>query len=222
MDTSDDMHRDREIYLDWNSYGRLHPKCAERMRYSYTNNVNPQSKHSMGYRSRLLLEEMTQKFLYKIDAHGKKIVFTASATESNSHVLSMFEHRFVSDIEHPSIRNFKNVHVIPVDQNGVLDLNYLDNQIKILRKPFIVSYMLANHETGLVNDLKPVVDLVKKNSGFIHTDAVQAVGRIQFSFNKLNVDYMTLATHKCGGPAGIGALVYNPHAPMNHFYRKNC
>lgn len=212
------LNATKGIYLDWNSYGRVHPDCLKAMNESWISNVNPQSKHRMGEYSRSTFELMIKNLLDIVDASGQKVIFTSSATEANNHVLRMFDNHFVSDIEHPSIRNFKNVHIIPVDNSGAINLTSLENQISSLKKTFIVSCILANHETGLINDLSSLVKLTRRYNGFIHTDAVQAVGRIKFSFNKLNVDYMTLASHKCGGPVGIAALIYNTNAPMHHFY----
>lgn len=205
------------IYLDWNSYGRMYIHCLEVINQSWLTHYNPQSKHKLGLNTKIFMNNLQNQILHHLQAHSYRLIFTSGATEANVHIIKMFTHIFVSDTEHPSILHAPNVHVIPVDHNGALDLEYLEKKLQNISGPFLVSVILANHETGIIYNLSQVRDVVKKYGGFLHTDAVQALGRIPISLEDLDVDYMTIAPHKCGGPIGIGALLYKNDAPMARF-----
>jgi len=139
-----------------------------------------------------------------------KVTYTANASEANFAVLNAYEKVFVSDVEHPSVRNCPHAEVIPVDETGQIDLAILEDKIRSLNCEFLVSYMLANHETGIVNNLLPVAQLTRKYGGQFHTDSVQAFGRIDLHeyLPKIDPDYITLAPYKSGGMIGLAVLLH--------------
>lgn len=208
-----------KIYLDWNSTGIVSQQVLDKMMSSYSTFRNPLSSHSEGQVSANLLKQILSELEAILDADGYDFVFTSSATEANFLLSKICEDFYVSDLEHPSLRELENAQIIPVDQDAKLNLPFLES-ILCSTKPFIVSYMLANHESGIVNDLKPVIEFVKSHGGYFHTDASQAFGRMELSLKQLDLDYMTICAHKCGGPIGIGALIYKKSLGLPKYLNK--
>lgn len=194
-------------YLDWNSCGRLSPKVAEAM---FTGGyVNPASQHILGQITQKRVRDSTRELINALNGYAKyDCHFVSSATEANIIALKRYDNVFVSDVEHPSVRSCPYAKVIPVDKCGQMRLDILREYICNTPIPFLVSFMLANHETGIINDIKTVCDVVHEFGGCMHVDAVQAFGRIEIDLDKLNIDYMTITSHKFGGPIGIGALIH--------------
>jgi cysteine desulfurase len=169
------------------------------------------------------------------DASGT-VIFTSGGSESNNTVFRTME-RFAADkngtaflegrnefitttIEHPCVLNsgkdaeslgFK-VHFIPVDQYGKLDMNAF--KAVLGPKTLFVSVMMANNEIGTIQDIREIVRLVKAAGAWIHTDAVQAVGKIPVDVRDLGIDYLTMSAHKIYGPKGVGALYIRKGAPI--------
>lgn len=201
------------IYLDWNSYGIIHPMVSDTMRFVAENYGNPSSKHSLGQKSKRFLLELTANLLLALDAQDYEVFFTASASEANRLVCQMYPSVYVSDIEHPSLRSLPKVKIVKVNNKAELDLSFLHDNLHD-KENFIVSYMLANHETGIINDVKSVIKEVKKFNGITHVDMTQAFGRIDISLKTLSPDYATIAAHKAGGPIGIAALLCKKGVPI--------
>ena len=209
------MHK--TVYLDWNSYGITHPTVLNKI--CQTNFANSASKHFLGQQNQYKLRTLTRALLSHLTnvPHNTceltphyYVTYVSNATEANFTTLNAYSEVFVSDVEHPSVRNCPHATIIPVDQDGQLDLAYLEDKIQGAAAPFLVSYMLANHETGIINDLKPAFDLTKKYGGHFHTDAVQAFGRIELMdyFQNIEPDYITIAPYKTGGIIGVAALIH--------------
>jgi cysteine desulfurase len=213
LDSAQDQSN-RYTYLDWNSCGKLHINCQNAMIKSWAGYCyNTKSKHALGSLTRKYVNELSQKLLRLLDADEHSIIFGSGATEINSNMMSLYKTKFISDVEHSSILHAPDVKVVPVDKNGAVLLDVLEKMLIDAPKPFLVSVILANNETGIINDLAPVRQLVTKYGGYLHTDAAQAFGRIQISLDELDVDYMTISSHKFAGPMGVGLLVHHKRAP---------
>ena len=108
-------------------------------------------------------------------------------------------------------------HIIPVNQDGVVDLNFLELYLKKLvknNKKILVSVMWVNNETGIIQPIDHVVEIAKKFGCLVHCDAAQALGKIKINLEEIELDFLTLSGHKIGAPTGIGALIYNDNIDL--------
>jgi cysteine desulfurase len=213
------------IYLDNNATTPLLPGVAEAMLPYQTQLFgNPASSHLAGRRARQALEESRERLAALLDAHPDEVVFTSGATEANNLALAGLSgdapaHLITSPTEHPSVleplRRLSSqgfaLTLLPVDHHGLIDPATLEQALRPDTR--LISIMLANHETGA---LQPVGQLVEAAAGraLFHCDAVQAVGKIPFSFARLGVSTLSLSGHKLHGPKGIGALLVRRQAPL--------
>jgi len=181
--------------------------------------LNASSVHYFGRKGKNIIETSRENIANVINAKIEDIVFTSSATEATNLLFSNFTDIVVSSIEHLAVlSSSKTDFIIPVDKNGVLDLNYLDdllNKISRDRKNILVSVMWVNNETGVVQPIADVIKVSKKYGCYVHCDAAQALGKIKIDLEKLEFDFITLSGHKIGAPAGIGALVVKSKIHLN-------
>lgn len=211
------MQKER-VYFDYNATAHMLPEVMDVVVEAMKKVGNSSSVHTSGRLMRASVECARKQLAASIDADSKNIVFTSGGTESNHIALignDFFKDKiFVSEIEHASIyKNFSNSQYIPVTSDGIVDLNVLDTILHICR-PNLVSVGLANSETGIVQPIKEIVGICHSYGCLVHTDAVQAFGKIDVSFENLGVDMMSLSSHKIGGPMGVGALVYKESVPL--------
>ena len=224
---------EKMIYLDYSATSPLLPEVKQEMlRVMELDFGNPSSLHSAGQLAKTLLNEARTEIAQLIEARPLSVIFTSGGSESNNTVVRTFENCpiFVSSIEHPSVLHpalaYGNPCVkIPVDKQGIIDLDFLrENLEKTIKEnpkqKILVSVMLANNETGTCEPVKKVAELItdlKKQTRakiYLHTDATQAVGKIPVSVQDLNVDYLTFTSHKLGGPVGLAALFVKPGSPF--------
>jgi cysteine desulfurase len=180
---------------------------------------NATSRHIFGRSARHAIEHAREQIADAVGAHTSQVVLTGSGTESNnlaiSGIATMNEDRAIaiSAIEHPCVtrpalalqKNGCKLNIIPVDADGMLDQ---DSLLSSLETPTsLVSVMLANNETGVIQDITKVAEIARAHQAFVHTDAVQALGKIKVDFSDLNIHAMTLSSHKIYGPQGAGALI---------------
>jgi cysteine desulfurase len=182
---------------------------------------NPASNHSYGGRAHTAIEDARGKVAEAVNAHPSQVIFTASGTESNNTIINGIArsypntHFAYSAIEHPCISKpieaikklgFKATEV-PVTNMGLIDFTNL-SQDELASISFL-SIMMANNETGVIQDMVKINRWAKDNDIILHTDAVQALGKLNVDFDCLGVDAMTISSHKIYGPQGVAALILN-------------
>lgn len=208
-----ERHRmaDDFTYLDHNATTPLKPAVLAEMQQVLVLPGNASAIHKAGRNARRLIEEARGTLARFVKADSRAVVvFTSGATEANNLVLkgAGVERVLVSAIEHPSVLQAReDKEIIPVLPGGVVDLAALDRMLEGNDRQTLISVMLVNNETGVIQPIDKVMDIAKKRGALVHTDAVQAAGRIDIDMQKLGVDFLTLSAHKLGGPQGTGCLV---------------
>ncbi|HQX27723.1 MAG TPA: cysteine desulfurase family protein [Alphaproteobacteria bacterium] len=196
------------IYLDYNATAPLRPEAVSAVNAAMTAPHNASSVHRHGRAAHKMIEDARINVAALVNCPPAQVIFNSGATEGNNTVLKYFakEHILVSAIEHPSvIEAAPNAEKIPVDKNGIVDLNALEILLKA-KKADLVSVMMVNNETGVIQPVNKISALAKKHGAFFHCDAVQAAGKIAVDMSPGHIDFLTLSAHKIGGPQGAGAL----------------
>lgn len=208
------------VYLDHNSTTALHPQVLEAMLpFMTAQHGNPTSRHVYGRNARDAVEHARTQVAQSVGVQASQVVFTASGTEANNFAIRGItgnltpSQLLISSIEHPCVTRPALalqtsgwlVNKIKVDQHGQLDLEHLSQWLQ--QPTGLISVMLANNETGSLQPLEAIAAMAKQHKAYVHTDAVQALGKVTVDFPALGVHAMTLSSHKIGGPLGAGALV---------------
>jgi cysteine desulfurase len=199
----------RTTYLDWNATTPVRPEAATAVSAALTTLGNPSSVHRFGRAATRMLNEARDAVAALVGAQADETVFTGGGTEANALALAAFPGRrlVVSAIEHDSVRgNATDAVIVPAFGDGRVDLSALDALLDGQR-PALVSLMLANNETGVIQDVATAAQIAHRHGALIHCDAIQAACKIAVDFAMLDIDLMSLSAHKLGGPMGVGALV---------------
>jgi cysteine desulfurase len=217
------------IYLDHNATTPLDERVlAAMLPFLQTYYGNPSSLYRHGRLVRSAIDTAREQVAALVGVSASQIIFTSGGTEANNLALATLNHHdkfAVSAIEHPSIiepalhlqHQGHELTLLAVDSNGVITQDAINQLIE--RQPTLVSMMLANNETGVIQPIAHYAEQLKTHNIKVHTDAVQAVGKIPVQFNALNVDLMTLSSHKIYGAKGCGALVVGRDIVINPVLR---
>lgn len=214
----------------------MRPEALEALTAALSITGNASSVHAEGRAARATLETAREEVRALAGAPVGGVVFTSGGTEAihagirglvndgeNSKKLTKI---FVSSVEHAAVFSAAEatglpVEKIPVDHHGVVDLDWLNKSLAdytaggdLSDETVLVAVMLANNETGVIQPITEVADIVHSAGGLLLVDAVQAIGKIPLNFSMLGADLMAISAHKFGGPIGVGALITQPNLPI--------
>ena len=219
-----------EIYFDNNATTRPLPEVTEAMHEAMGEGFgNPSSAHSAGERARRRMDLARKRTSDLVGCSPEDLIFTSSGTESNNMVFYSCTRKkekprvVTTQVEHSSIMKMCNflelndVHIemLEVDRQGVLDIRRLENAIS--EKTDLVSVQWVNNETGVIQDMASISEVCRKNGVLLHTDAAQAVGKLEVDLAKLHVDFLSFTAHKISGPQGAAVLYAKDRLLVNPF-----
>jgi cysteine desulfurase len=224
-------------YLDHNATTPVRPEVVEAVAHALSLPGNPSSVHGEGRAARGAMERAREQVAALAGAKASNVVFTSGGTEANVTVLSPAlmdcdggsncvripaSLLLYSATEHACVREGHRfpagmAEEIPVDGDGIVDLRWLEARLARFASEnpgarALVSIHLVNNETGVIQPVAAAADIVHRHGGLLHSDAVQAAGKIAIDIMVLGADVLTLSAHKIGGPKGVGAIVFRTGA----------
>jgi cysteine desulfurase len=212
----------KRTYLDWNATAPLRPEARAAMLAALDLVGNPSSPHAEGRRARAVVEDARESVARLVGARPSEVVFTSGGTEANNAVFAGGWARvFLAGIEHDSVlaparASGARIIALPVSDAGAVPADRVGELIEGAEGagPALLSLQLANNETGVLQPVAAIAGPARAQGLAVHSDAVQAVGRVPVDMGALGADFLTLSAHKIGGPKGIGALVVRDGASL--------
>ncbi len=218
-------------YLDNNATTKVAPEVMEEVvPFMDTLYGNPSSMHTFGGQVQKYLVQARERGAAALDCSPEEIIFNSGGTEGdNTAIFAALNHQpekrhlVTTRVEHPAVLNTckhleargYEVTYLPVDGSGRLSLDQLRESLR--PDTALVSIMYANNECGNVYPMQDIAQIVKERGILLHTDAVQAIGKLHLSMRDLPVDYLALSGHKIHAPKGVGALFVRKNAPFRPF-----
>ncbi|AXI09558.1 cysteine desulfurase NifS [Oceanobacillus zhaokaii] len=218
------------IYLDHAATTPMSNEVIEAMLPVYKETFgNPSSVHSFGRKARQHLDAARRVMANSIHANEKEIIYTSGGTEADNlaligtalanrdkgnHIITSAQehHAVLHTAEYLEKQGF-NVTYLPVNKNGKIDVQ--DLQKALTDETILVSIMYVNNETGIIQPIEEIGELLKDHQAYFHTDAVQAYGLIDINVKTMHIDLLSVSSHKINGPKGIGFLYADDHVKMN-------
>ena len=215
------------VYLDHNATTPLDPAVREAMMPWFRERFgNASSRHEYGRAARKAIDEARGQVAAAVNAHPSEVIFTSGGSEANNLFLKgaaallkpglvavgAIEHPCVREPARQLVRSGWRSELIAVDGEGRIDLQAFEGLLA--DKPRLVSVMLANNETGVIQDVAALAAKVRAKGGWMHCDAVQALGKIEVDFRALGVHGLTVSAHKIYGPLGAGALILDKRVEL--------
>lgn len=207
------------IYLDYNATAPVRKPVAEAVYAALNVPHNASSIHTFGRSARQHITRARQSIAHAVGAsNAYQVVFASSGTEANNMILRGMADTtpVVAATEHISVLKpaGEAAQLIPVDENGIICFDALETILSNTPGKALVSIMLANNETGVIQPIAEIAERVYAHGGYIHCDAAQAFGKIPIDIQALNVDALTISAHKCGGSQGAAALIIKKGLPL--------
>lgn len=203
-------------YLDYNASAPLRPEARAAMLAALDFTGNPSSVHAEGRQARAIIETAREQVAALVNAKPSEVVFTSGATEANAWALAQgWDTIFLSGLEHDSVLAPARVSGakladLPAKPDGTVAVEALAEHVLLTSVNFgraLVTLQMANNETGVIQPVAETAAFAHGHDLLVHTDAVQAAGRVPVDFKALDVDMLSMSSHKIGGPKGAGALV---------------
>ncbi|MEJ2271320.1 MAG: cysteine desulfurase family protein [Candidatus Bathyarchaeota archaeon] len=210
-----------QIYMDYAATTPVDPRVLIAMKTYFTQKFgNTMSLHSKGREAKEALEDSRNEISSFLNCENNELIFTSSATESTNTILKGIayanrkkgKHIVVSQIEHHCVLEPANwlekqgfeITRLPVDKFGLVDSTIVEKAIR--KDTILVSIMHANNEIGTIQDIEKIGKICKEKEVYFHSDAVQSFGKIPIDLKKLNIDLLSISSHKMYGPKGVGGL----------------
>ena len=218
-----------EIFLDNNSTTKIDSRVIKEMIHCFENNYGnaSSSSHIFGWNAKSEIELAREKVAKLIHANNDEIIFTSGATEANNLAINGYftknkikeSNIITSNIEHKAVLDVcikiqsnypKSIYFTKVNNLGIINLETLKKNIN--KNTIMISIMHVNNEIGVIQPIEEIGELCKKNNIIFHVDAAQSAGKIDINVKNMNIDLLSLSSHKMYGPKGIGALYINKNS----------